>query len=122
MSRDEIQNWIFLLRCMALLSGPNRDPHSTAFEARPGRVLRRIGYNESRLSLLLEARHETFRDLMVRAARRMASQGERLNWPKMAPLILAGDAEGGWVENARLAIARDYSLARNMEVVHKEAA
>ena len=44
MSGDEIQNWLALLRCMALLSGPNQDPHSTAFEANPGRVLLRIGY------------------------------------------------------------------------------
>jgi hypothetical protein len=114
MSGDEIQNWLALLRCMALLSGPNHDPHSTAFEANPGRVLFRIGYSESRLSLLLEARHQAFHELLLRAARMMMGHGERLNWSKIAPLVLAEDPERTWAENARLEIARDYFLAQAM--------
>jgi hypothetical protein len=122
MGRREIQNWIFLLRCMALLSGSNRDPHSAAFDARPGRVFHRIGYNTSRLCLLLNARDETFQELMLRAARKMGSQAETLNWPKMAPLILATEAEADWAEKARLAIARDYSLAQSTQGIGMEAA
>ena len=45
----------------------------------------------------------------------MMGHGERLNWSKIAPLVLAEDAERTWAENARLEIARDYLLAQAMQ-------
>ena len=107
---EELGNWIWLVHFMALLSGPNRDPHSTSIEARPGRVLHQAGYNEFRLCRLLEARGERFQTLLERALRRIARLGEPLNWSKLAPLILADDTEGG-PEHARIEIARDFAAA-----------
>jgi CRISPR type I-E-associated protein CasB/Cse2 len=108
----EIRSWIWLLHCMALLSAPNRDPHSTGHNARPGVVLHRIGYSEGRLSRLLDARGDTFNTLLERTVRRIARHGEQLNWSQVAPLLLSRDEESAWAENARLAIARDYFTAK----------
>jgi hypothetical protein len=111
MKPAEITNWIWLIHCMALMSAPNRDPHSVTNEARPGVALHRIGYGESRLGYLLEARGETFHTLFERAVRRLARSGAPINWSKVAPLVLADDPESGWAENARIEINRDFVLA-----------
>jgi hypothetical protein len=96
---------------MSILSGPNRDPHSSASEARPGRLLQRAGYSEMRLSRLLEARGDAFNTLLERAVRWAAWLGEPMNWSKTAPLLLSRDPESSWAENARLAITRDFFLS-----------
>lgn len=107
----EMRNWICLVHCMALMSSPGRDPHSTANDARPGYVLQSIGYGEHRLGCLLDARDETLHRLLDRAARRMSRASGSVNWSRIAPLVLATDASSSWAENARIAISRDYLLA-----------
>ncbi len=111
MRAPELGNWISLAHCMALMSGPNRDPHGTSIDARPGRVLQKAGYNEFRLCRLLEARGERFQVLLERAIRRVSRLGQPLNWSKLAPLILADDPEGDGPEFARIEIARDFAAA-----------
>jgi hypothetical protein len=111
MGPAEITNWIWLIHCMALMSAPNRDPHSITNEARPGVALHRIGYGESRLGRLLDARGDTFHTLFEHAVRRLARAGDPINWSKVAPLILPGDSESWWAENARIAINRDFLFA-----------
>jgi hypothetical protein len=106
----ELCNWIWLVHAMALLSGPDRDPHSTSSEARPGRVLHKAGYNEFRLSRLLEAREDRFQALMERALRRISRLGLPLNWSKLVPLILPGDPDRDEAEFARIEIARDFAV------------
>jgi hypothetical protein len=111
MRAAELDNWIWLVHCMSLLSGPNQDPHSVSIEARPGRVLERSGYNEFRLRQLLGARRERFQSLLERAVRRTARFGGPLNWTKLAPLILPSDPESRWAEHARVEITRDFAMA-----------
>ena len=106
----ELCNWIWLVHAMALLSGPNRDPHCTSSEARPGRVLHKAGYNEFRLCRLLEAREDRFQALMERALRRISRLGLPLNWSKLVPLILPGDPDRDEAEFARIEIARDFAV------------
>jgi CRISPR system Cascade subunit CasB len=107
----EIRGWLWLVHCMSILSGPNRDPHSSASEARPGRFLQRAGYSELRLSRLLDARGDAFNTLLERAVRWTAWLGEPMNWSMAAPLLLSRDPESSWAENARLAISRDFFLS-----------
>jgi CRISPR type I-E-associated protein CasB/Cse2 len=107
----ELLNWVFLVHCMALLSGPGRDPHSISSDSRPGRLLVKAGYNEFRLCRLLESRGERLRALLERAARRISKLGEPLNWTKLAPLIFLDDPEGLAAERARIEIARDFAAA-----------
>jgi CRISPR system Cascade subunit CasB len=116
----EVRNWIWLLHCMALLSAPNRDPHSVEHNARPGRVLHRIGYSEARLSRLLDARGESFDTLLERTVRYIARYGEPLNWSKIALLLLRRDEDNAWAENARLAIARDYLTAKARDAAGRD--
>jgi CRISPR type I-E-associated protein CasB/Cse2 len=111
MEPAEMRNWMRIVHCMALMSAPGRDPHSTANNARPGYVLHSIGYGEQRLGCLLDARDETLHRLLDRAARRMSRAGGPVNWSRIAPLVLATDARSPWAENARIAISRDYLLA-----------
>jgi hypothetical protein len=111
MGPSEITNWIWLTHCMALMSAPSRDPHGTRNEARLGIALHRIGYGESRLGRLLDARGDTFHTLFERVVRRLARAEDPINWSKVAPLILSGDPESWWAENSRLAINRDFLLA-----------
>jgi CRISPR type I-E-associated protein CasB/Cse2 len=111
MSPGELRRWIWLAHCMALLSSPNRDPHSTSSEARPGRMLFRAGYNDFRLRRLLESRDERFQTLLERAIRRVARIGDPINWAKIAPLVLPHNQESPWAERARIEIARDFAIA-----------
>ncbi|MGO9545774.1 MAG: type I-E CRISPR-associated protein Cse2/CasB [Rhodomicrobium sp.] len=111
MDPGELSNWIWLVHCMAFLSGPGQDPHSTSSESRPGRVFQKAGYNDFRLRRLLDAREETFHILLERAIRRIARFGGPLNWSKLAPLILPHHFESAWAEHARIEIARDYAVA-----------
>jgi len=111
MSPAEMKNWIWLIHCMSLMSATRRNPHSTANEARPGFVLHRIGYSEKRLGRLLDAHGEVFQHLLENAARSMASAGARVNWSKIAPLILSVQPRSPWAENARIAICRDFLVA-----------
>jgi hypothetical protein len=111
MGNREVRAWLWLIHCMALLSGPNRDPHSLSNEARPGHVLQRAGYSEFSLGRLLDSRGETFNLLLERAVRRIARTREAVNWTKIAPLLLSPDPESAWAENARLVITRDYVRA-----------
>ena len=107
----ELRNWVWLVHAMALLSGAGRDPHSTASEARPGKVLHKAGYTEFRLCRLLEAREDRFQALLERALPRVARLGLPLNWSKLAPLILTDDPGGGEAELARIEVVRDFSAA-----------
>ena len=111
MSPAEMKSWICLIHCMSLMSATRRNPHSTANESRPGFVLHRIGYSEKRLGRLLDAKGKIFQKLLENAARSMASAGTRVNWSKIAPLLLSTDARSSWAENARIAICRDFLLA-----------
>jgi CRISPR system Cascade subunit CasB len=115
MRATEMRGWLWLIHCMSILSGANRDPHSSANEARPGHVLQRAGYSELRLSRLLDARGDACNTLLERAIRWATRLGEPMNWSKVAPLLLSRDPESSWAENARLAISRDFflSAARN---------
>ena len=111
MRLPELQRWIWLVHCMAFLSGSDRDPHSTKSDARPGSVLYRAGYNEFRLRRLLDARGERFQALLERAVRRIARLGEPINWAKLAPLVLPQNPDSGWADNARIELARDFAVA-----------
>jgi hypothetical protein len=111
MSFAEMRNWAWLVHCMALMSVPNRNPHSTAYGAGPGFVLHRIGYGEVRLGRLLDAYGDAFQKLIEHAAWRMSKAGAQMNWWKIAPLILSADPRSPWAENARIAISRDFLLA-----------
>ena len=111
MSSIEMNSWIWLTHCMSLMSATHRNPHSAVKQARPGFVLHRIGYSEKRLGRLLDAQGEVFQMLLENAARSMASAGMRVNWSKIAPLILSVQPPSPWAENARIAICRDFLLA-----------
>jgi len=111
MSSIEMSSWIWLIHCMSLMSAMHRNPHSAAKQARPGFVLQRIGFSEKRLGRLLDAQGEVFQKLLENAARSMASAGTRVNWSKIAPLVLSVQPRSLWAENARIAICRDFLLA-----------
>ena len=118
----EMRSWLWLVHCMALLSGANCDPHSNANEASPGRVLQRAGFTELRLGRLLDARGETFNILLERTVRQIARFGHPLNWSKIAPLLLSRDPESIWAENARLALSRDFLLSVAQSAQEEDAA
>jgi len=111
MAPSELKNWIWLIYCMAVVSSNNRDPHNSSRSANPGFVLQSIGYSESKLSRLLDARDERFDMLLAGAAQNIGRCGKPLNWAQVAPLILAKEPEGSWAEITRIAIARDFMLA-----------
>ncbi len=111
MNPAEMRNWIFLVHCMAVMSAPDRDPHSTSNGAKPGFVLHRIGYGETWLGRLLESQGPAFETLLERAASRMARAGVAVNWSKIAPLVLSTEPRSSWAENARIAISRDFMIA-----------
>ena len=92
---------------MALMSGPDRKPHDRGKD--PGAVLYSIGYNEARLGQLLDARGDTFDELLARTCRMIAARGETIDWTRVAALVLADN--GGAAESARLRIAASYYKA-----------
>lgn len=103
-----VERWAWLLHCMALMSGPDRKPHDRGKD--PGAVLHTIGYSEARLGRLLDARGDTFDDLLARTCRMVAARGETIDWTRVAPLVLAEN--GDVAERARLRIAASYYKAQ----------
>lgn len=82
---------------------------------RLGRQLEQAGVAESRVTKLLTARGDAFRQLLPRVLRLLASKGVRPNWFELGELVLKEDsAEAGDAERAeqlRLRIAGPYFSA-----------
>ncbi len=113
--RRPVERWTWLLHCMALMSGPGRSPHNDEKDENKklipnGKILFEVGFGESRLARLLDARGDSFDDLFARLCRGLSSKGKGLEWSSLVPLIFAEN--GDKPESARLRIAADYYAAQ----------
>lgn len=83
---------------------------------RLGRQLAQAGVAESRVTRLLTARGDAFRQLLPRVLRLLASQGVRPNWLELGPLVLKESSRAPddieRTEQIRLRIASAYFAAR----------
>ena len=75
-----------------------------------GAVLRAIGFPETRLAMLLNARGPTLDDLVRRAARRIALSDEPMPYRDLGRLIVLRDPSDAR-DDLRIRIARDFQRA-----------
>lgn len=97
------QRWALLAHGMALAG------HDTA--SRLGAQLARAEVSESRVTRLLTARGDAFRQQVPRLLRLMVSRGIAPNWLEFGALILATDRDEDHAETLRLRIAGNYYSA-----------
>lgn len=97
------QRWALLAHGMALAG------HDAS--ARLGTQLARAEVSESRVTRLLTARGDAFRQQVPRLLRLMASRGIAPNWLEFGALILANDRDEVRAETLRLRIAGGYYSA-----------
>lgn len=97
------QRWALLAHGMALAGHDGSD--------RLGTQLARAEVSESRVTRLLTARGDAFRQQVPRLLRLMASRGIAPNWLEFGALILATDREEPNAERLRLRIAGNYYSA-----------
>lgn len=104
---DTWPRWAMIAQGMAL-AGHNS-------QGRLGRQMADAGVSESRVSKLLTARGDAFRQLLPRLLRLMASKGVAPNWFELGELVLkeasADRADQTRVEALRLRIAGPYFSA-----------
>lgn len=94
-------DWATLVAGIAIMSPRSHDPRA-AF----GQALAAAGYSEVRLERLLQARDDTVRTLLLRAARLLAAKHMPCNWLECARLLLTRDAERR--EDIRMEVARSF--------------
>lgn len=97
------QRWALLAHGMALAG------HDET--SRLGVQLARANVSESRITRLLTARGEAFRQQVPRILRLMASRSVAPNWLEFGALILASDRDESNAEALRLRIAGNYYAA-----------
>ncbi len=97
------QRWALLAHGMALAG------HDAS--ARLGTQLARAEVSESRITRLLTARGDAFRQQVPRLLRLMASRGVAPNWLEFGALILATDRDETRAETLRLRVAGNYYSA-----------
>lgn len=99
--------WALVAHGMALAGHDGR--------VRLGRQLAQAGVAESRVTKLLTARGEAFRQLLPRVLRLLASKGVRPNWYELGELVLKEDSaapgDGERAEQLRMRIAGPYFSA-----------
>jgi CRISPR system Cascade subunit CasB len=105
---DTWPRWALIAQGMAL-TGHNS-------QGRLGRQMSEAGVSESRVSKLLTARGDAFRQLLPRVLRLMASKGVAPNWFELGELVLKAAstdrADQQQVEVLRLRIAGPYFSAQ----------
>jgi CRISPR system Cascade subunit CasB len=79
--------------------------------ARLGVQLAHANVSESRVTRLLTARDDAFRQQIPRVLRLMASRGIAPNWSELGDLLLAADRDENRAETLRLRIAGQYYAA-----------
>lgn len=97
------QRWALLAHGMALAGHDG--------SSRLGTQLARAEVSESRVTRLLTARGEAFRQQVPRLLRLMASRGVAPNWLEFGALILATDRDEAEAEKLRLRVAGNYYSA-----------
>ncbi len=97
------QRWALLAHGMALAG------HDET--SRLGAQLARANVSESRITRLLTARGDAFRQQVPRVLRLMASRSVAPNWLEFGTLILASDRDESGAEALRLRIAGNYYAA-----------
>ena len=97
------RNWALIAHGMALAGHDGT--------GRLGKQLSDAGVAESRVTRLLTARGDAFRQLLPRLLRLLASKEVAPNWYELGGLILAGQDEGR-AEDIRMKIAGYYFSAR----------
>ncbi|MDR1490508.1 MAG: type I-E CRISPR-associated protein Cse2/CasB [Desulfovibrio sp.] len=99
--------WVAIMQGMALLALPNG-------EQSLGSVLGQssAGSGQSRFWRLLEARGETFYDLLRHIIRMLAHEGGSVDWTDIAKLCLS---RGETRENCRRKLARDFCHAQQKQ-------
>lgn len=97
------QRWGLIAHGMALTG------HDSA--SRLGAQLARAKVSEGRVTRLLTARGDAFRQQVPRVLRLMASRGVAPNWLDLGALVLATDREEARAETLRLRIAGGYYAA-----------
>ena len=97
------QRWALLAHGMALAG------HDAS--ARLGAQLARAEVSESRVTRLLTARGDSFRQQVPRLLRLMASRSVAPNWLELGALILAAERDDARAEILRLRIAGNYYSA-----------
>ena len=97
------ERWALLAHGMALAG------HDSG--ARLGAQLARAEVSESRVTRLLTARGDAFRQQVPRLLRLMASRGVAPNWLEFGALILATDRDEARAETLRLRIAGQFYAA-----------
>ena len=102
-------NWTLIAHGMALAG------HDSA--TRLGGQLARANVSESRVTRLLTARDEAFRQQVPRLLRLMASRGIAPNWSEFGDLLLAAERDESRAETLRLRVAGQYyaALSRRTE-------
>lgn len=98
------RRWALIAHGMALAG------HDAA--SRLGAQLARADVSEGRVTRLLTARSEAFRQQVPRMLRLMASRGVAPNWLDFGALILATDRDEAHAETLRLRIAGGYYAAQ----------
>ena len=99
--RDGMHRWMLLIHLLALAA-----PDGLRGGVSLGRALVAAGYNEGRLTRLLQAPEADFPVVLPRMLRFVVAKGGSIDPHELADLVLWG---GG--EPARLRIARDYYRA-----------
>jgi CRISPR system Cascade subunit CasB len=109
-SLDQLKRWAVVLHGMALMSGPDLDPHNPSIRVGDGLV--NAGLSEQRFTRLLSARGPAFREQVPRLARFLAARHQSLDWLPLARLILYEELNREAAEDIRLRIASQYYSAR----------
>jgi len=97
------RRWALIANGMALAGSDSHD--------RLGRQLARAQVSESRVTRLLTARGDAFRQQIPRVVRLMASRSVAPNWRELGALILATDHDEERAETQRLRIAGQFFSA-----------
>ena len=101
--------WALIIHGMALMTHMQVSAHQQGRGL--GRALHAAGFSEMRLNRLLRARGETFRDMVPRMCRFLASSNEAFDWARFGLMLLTEDEEK--TEGYRRGIARDYFRAES---------
>ena len=83
-----------------------------------GQQLSQAGVSESRVTKLLTARGDAFRQLLPRLLRLIASKGVAPNWHELGGLILSQERDEEKAENTRLKIAGRFFSAEASKPKH----
>lgn len=104
-AEDGAERWATVVQGIALTGGATGDAESA------GRTLATLGFSESRLSRLLSARGEAFRNQVTLLARFARANGASLDWRDLGELVLVEERLAPRAEELRLRLARSYYRA-----------